>query len=359
MNLQNNERTYLKQQAEPTPYDHVNTWQPASNRRLALSAYQESLVLSAFPKGSQISHLGCIGDRTGPPIKIMVVTPEGTERAVLLRTSRLLNGVETETRVLPLLTQLGLPVPEMLAGPAYEPDGPDMGAVCVLSFLPGDNLQNLSQVSSVGVERASRLVLEAVGRLHQLTERLTQETRANHLIRYNLLMQLRLIVERGGPWVQQPLFWHAVRQLVPVLARIDTPLVFSNGDYNPANFLSDGEQITGFVDFEMACFEDPHYGFAKYRVYDMYPFFKAGLVERYLQECGLSEAEFAPRMAVRCLWTLQRELPVFEDKARPQNWAEVFARETAGPDSDAPQAGIDGYRRHVLNLLRQSLESLP
>jgi aminoglycoside phosphotransferase len=288
-----------------------------------------------------------------------VLPEKPKKRTVLLRTSRLLNGVETETRVLSLLTQLGLPVPEVLAGPAYDPGEPDMGAICVLSFLPGDNLQNLSRSSSVGVERASRLVLEAVGRLHQLTERLTQKATANPLMRRDLLTQLRLIVERGGQWLQQPLFWQAVRQLVPVLARIDTPLVFSNGDYNPANFLSDGQQITGFIDFEMACFEDPHYGFAKYRVYDMIPFCKTGLVERYLEAHGLSEVEFAPRMAVRCLWTLQREIPVFEDKARPQNWSEVFASETAGTDSDDPQAGIKGYRRHVLKLLRQSLESLP
>jgi thiamine kinase-like enzyme len=191
-----------------------------------------------------------------------------------------------------------------------------------------------------------------------VTERLNEEAAADHLVRRDLLTELRLIVERGGPWLLQPLFWQAVRQLIPVLARIDTPLVFSNGDYNPANFLSDGQQITGFVDFEMACFEDPHYGFAKYRVYDMYPFHKTGLVERYLQGCGLSETEFAPRLAVRCLWTLQREISVFAENARPHDWTEVFADASADTATDDLQAGQDGYRRHVLKLLRQSLEML-
>jgi aminoglycoside phosphotransferase len=345
-------------EAPPPAYDHVNQWQPSREGKSSLSAFQEALILSAFLRGAQVARIGFVGDRTGPPIKVMVVTQEGTEIPVLLRTSRLLNGVETETQILPLLARLGLPVPQVLAGPAYEPDAPEIGAVCVLSFLPGDNLQNLSLSASTGVEVASRLVLEAVDRLHGVTEQLRNEAAADHLTRRDLLTELRLIVERGGPWIQQPLFWQAVRQLVPVLARIDTPLVFSNGDYNPANFLSDGQQITGFIDFEMACFEDPHYGFAKYRVYDMYPFYKTGLVERYLQGSGLSEVEFAPRMAVRCLWTLQREIPVFPDDTRPRDWAAVFEGEAADTASNDPQAGLDGYRRHVLKLLRQSLEML-
>lgn len=357
MDFEENERAVAENEPEPSPYDHVNRWQSPGSGNLSLSAYQEALILSAFPNRAEIAHISFMDDRTGPPFKVMVRTVEGREIPVVLRTSRLLTGVETEIRTLPLLARLGLPVPEALAGPAYEPDASDRGAVCVLSFLPGDNLQNLSLSASVGVERASALALEAVRRLHCLTERLTGAA-ANHLVRRDLLTELRLIVERGGPWRDQPLFWRAVRQLVPVLARIDTPLVFSNGDYNPANFLSDGQKITGFIDFENACFEDPHYGFAKYRVYDMYPFHKTGLVERYLEEQGVSEAEFAPRMAVRCLWTLQREIPVFEKNTMPRDWADVFAGDTAATASEDPQSGLDGYRRHVLKLLRQSLEML-
>ena len=46
----------------------------------------------------------------------------------------------------------------------------------------------------------------------------------------------------------------------------DPPLAFSSGDCNPGNFLSDGARLTGIVDFALACFEDPHIGFAKYRM---------------------------------------------------------------------------------------------
>lgn len=355
--MQRNKRAPQRQKAELSPYDHVNQWKPGAAGDLTLSAFQKAFVLSAFPAGSHISRLGYAGDRNRSPVLVTVVPPHGMESAVLLRNSRLLDGVETEARVLPVLLGLGLPVPEVLAGPAYDPDAPEIGGLSLLSCLPGNDLQNLSSPSAVGVDEASRLVLEAVGRLHQLTEQLPWAT-TGHLVRRDLLTQLRSIVERGGAWLRQPLFWQAIRQLVPVLARIETPLVFSNGDYNPANFLSDGLLVTGFVDFEMACFEDPHYGFAKYRVYDMFPFHQAGLVERYLEAQGLSEAEFAPRVAVRCLWTLQREIPIFQDGSTPQNWSDVFAGVTAATNQDGTQTGTDGYRRHVLMLLQQSLASI-
>lgn len=99
--------------------------------------------------------------------------------------------------------------------------------------------------------------------------------------------------------------------------------------------MTDGGTVAAFVDFEYARFEDPHYGFAKYRVYDMDPLNDAGMVESYLEWCGLSEREFAPRQAVRCLWTLQREVA-----ARGGN------------------AGMANYRADVLGLLRQSLARL-
>ncbi len=79
------------------------------------------------------------------------------------------------------------------------------------------------------------------------------------------------------------------------------------------------------MDFEGACFEDPHAGMATYRIYDLRPQNKAGLVARYLRRHGLSEGAFAPRMAVRCLATLQREIAVAGgDAGRQQDRAHVL-----------------------------------
>jgi aminoglycoside phosphotransferase (APT) family kinase protein len=102
--------------------------------------------------------------------------------------------------------------------------------------------------------------------------------------------------------------------LTRALADVEVPLVFSNGDYNPLNFLHEGDALTGWLDFEGACFEDPHIGFAKFLIWspDEYGWgtgVKAGLIERYLYAQNVSRREFAPRLALRCLRHLQREAP--------------------------------------------------
>ena len=123
--------------------------------------------------------------------------------------------------------------------------------------------------------------------------------------------------------------------LRPRIERIATPLSFTNGDHQPANFLTDGERITGFLDFENACFRDPLMGIAKYPVYDLHPFNKAGFVGLYLSSRGYNRADFAPRLALMCLQTLQQEIPI-------------------KPASDDEK----NYQQHVLKLLDDSIATV-
>lgn len=276
-----------------------------------LSEFQKSLILSVFPRGSHIAAAQYFQREYLPsPMRVRVSLPDGRSQTVVLRLSRRMRGVEREARVLPVLSRLGLRVPQVLAGPSVDPSGEIPGAMTVLSLLPGRDLQTWSCASPAGLGTASQLVLEAVGRLHQLTEALGEEGIAAELPHTTMMAELDNLVSRESPWVHEPMFMDAVHYLEPIVASIQTPLCFSNGDYQPGNFLSDGKHLTGFVDFENACFADPHIGFAKYRIYDLHPLSKTGLVERYLRTHDLSERDFAPRMAVRCLWTLQREVPV-------------------------------------------------
>jgi hypothetical protein len=131
--------------------------------------------------------------------------------------------------------------------------------------------------------------------------------------------ELDEIIARGGPWVDEAVFLNAIDLLRPVLVGVDTPLVFSNGDYNPLNFLHIGGRLTAWIDFTGACFEDPHIGFAKFVIWGFDDVgwgagVKAGLVEKYLYQQDISRSEFAPRLALRCLWRLQREISVVGDK---------------------------------------------
>jgi aminoglycoside phosphotransferase len=276
-----------------------------------LSEFQRNLVLSVFPKGSQIAAAQHFQREYLPsPMRVRVSLPDGGTHSVVLRLSRRMHGVEIEARVLPVLSRLGLQVPRVLAGPSVDPSGESPGTMTVLSLLPGRDLQTWSCSSSAGLETAGKLVLEAVNRLHDLTGPLGEEGIAAELPHTTMMDELDDLTSRESPWVHEPMFMDVIHHLKPIVASIQTPLCFSNGDYQPGNFLSDGKHLTGFVDFENACFEDPHISFAKYRIYDLHPLSRTGLVERYLQIQGLSERDFAPRMAVRCPWTLQREVPV-------------------------------------------------
>jgi len=270
------------------------------------------------------------------PLRVRVRLPDGGEAFCVLRVDPLRGGIERETKLLPALAHLGLAVPTVLAGPAIHPDYPDAGPMVVLSELPGRPLPWLN-ATLAEIDLTCRLHQRAIARLHQLTARVRSTDAASDLPEKTMLSELEGIIARGGPWMKTERFLEAVQQLHPILASIETPLVFSNGDYNPMNFLFDGEELTGWIDFTGACFEDPHIGFAKFIIwaFDGYGWgSKGGLVERYLYAQDVSRSEFAPRLALRCLWRLQRDSSVAGER-------------------DAVQ------RVAILRVLRSSLMSLP
>ncbi|MFL7809721.1 MAG: aminoglycoside phosphotransferase family protein [Anaerolineae bacterium] len=295
----------------PYPFDHYAPWQPP----LGMDAFQESLVLSAYSPGSRIVEASSY--RPGYmqyPLRVRVQTAGGKERGCVLKADPLIGGVEREAALLPVLSRLGLAVPAVLAGPIAHPDYPNAGALLVLSEMRGEPLPWLD-ATLMEVDATCRLLQEGVGAMHRLTEQIRREDVAMVLPERTMPSELEGICQRGGPWLDVPLFSEAIRRLRPILERIHTPLVFSNGDYNPLNFLWDGERLSGWIDFTGACFEDPHIGFAKFVIwaFDSYgwgPGARAGLVERYLYAQDVSRSEFAPRLALRCLWRLQRDTSV-------------------------------------------------
>jgi hypothetical protein len=277
--------------------------------------FQTSLILSAYPPGTQIIEIGSY--RPGYqdyPYRVQVRLPDGQGSSCVLKADPLIGGVEREGRLLPVLARLGLPVPSVLASPAFHPDYPQAGALAVLSELPGKPLPWMNPTLPEA-DLTCRLHQQAVARLHGLTERILHEDVSRILPKRTLIAELEGIVARGGPWFDVPMFAQAVQRLRPILESIETPLVFSNGDYNPLNYLYEGTGLTGWIDFTGACFEDPHVGFAKFFIWSFDAIgwgtgARAGLVERYLYSRDVSHSEFAPRLAVRCLYRLQRDTSV-------------------------------------------------
>lgn len=312
----------------PDLIDLYKEWQEPTNQENLLTNFQKTLILSAFPDGAQIVAAKSARKWSIFPIVAQVASKKRIQ-TVYLRKDQKIGGVELEAELLPVLKYLGLPVPELLAGPIIDPNSQDSVPVTVISSVPGESLLKFSwEAKGNDAYIAMKLVLEGVRRLHALTEALQKEPIARKIPKKTLTRELEEIQTRGGSWLESKEFQRAIKRLEKRLPKIEEPLIFSNGDYNPGNFLfSQGNEeepksanhswgnpgsldkiphkLTGFIDFSWACFEDPHIGFAKYWTYDWFP---AGLIERYLYENNLHPQEFAPRLALRCLWTLQREL---------------------------------------------------
>jgi len=299
----------------PFPFDHYHPWQPATN----IDAFQVALILEAYPSGTEIVEVGPY--RPGYmqyPYRASVQLPDGREEICVLKADPLVGGIEREGKLLPVLARLGLSVPSVLAGPRLHPDHPNRGALIVLSELPGEPLP-WGDITLAEADFTCRLHQEAVTRLHQLTDQLSRDKVARALPKKTLPSELDGIIARGGPWLEVPIFAEAVAHLQPILESIQRPLVFSNGDYNPLNFLHDGISLTGWIDFTGACFEDPLIGFAKFFIwaFDVLGWgagIRAGLVERYLYNQDLSRSDFMPRLVLRCLWRLQRDVSVANEQ---------------------------------------------
>ena len=290
------------------------------------------MILSVCPKGSKIKTAEYFQQKYLPcPMRITIRLPDATEHGLVLRRSRHSDGcIIKEAKVFSALTNLGLPVPEVLAGPELDPETPDKHLVAVYSLLSGINLQEMSMLSTQECDKAGQLLLEATTQLAQLTPQIRAVLDPHLLVEKTLAWQLDRIIEKSGNWIETDEFNHAIIKLNPILKTNSDPLIFTNGDYQPANFLSNGSEITGYLDFEHACYQDFLFGFVKYPIYDLHPLNKAGFIDHLLTQKRISVSAFAIRLALGCLWTLGREIPV--------------------------EGGDKNYRQHVLALLSQSLE---
>jgi hypothetical protein len=280
-----------------------------------LDAFQAKLILGALPKGAEIVDLHALIPIYRYPLVARCRLPGGREKDVEVHAyAHPFDSAERQARLQGVLAEMGLPVQELLAGPTVHPDYPEVGPMVVLSHLHGRNLPFV-RATAEEIGLTCRLMIEGVKRLQSLTERMERHPIGKTLPRRTLIGELEGIVSRGGPWMEQSIFRDAVARLRPALEAATVPLVFSNGLNISWNFLYDGRELTGFQLLERACFEDPHIQFAKYKywAFDSFgwgPFERAGLVERYLYEQDVSKSQFAPRLALRCLYRLQEAVPV-------------------------------------------------
>jgi aminoglycoside phosphotransferase (APT) family kinase protein len=147
--------------------------------------------------------------------------------------------------------------------------------------------------------------VRAVIRLTEATEFMQKHEVSKIWPSVTLTEELQALDTKDNPWLRDLAYQEAFEALQQILPHIETRLEFSNGDWQPGNFLAPRGEITGFLDFESALFQDPQMGFVKYPIYDMYPLARTNLVQTFLAARGFSEEEFHHRLALGCLKTLR------------------------------------------------------
>lgn len=277
-------------------------------------------MLSVCPRGARIVAARSSKERRAElaPIRVRLELTGGAQHTVYLRLDRTPHGVEREARLLPLLRRLELPVAEVLVGPVVDPEMPDLGAMAVYSVLPGKNLLEWSWSTSLtsqpeATHALADQLLDGIERLRALGPAVASDRVGAALPRGSLTWEIDYALKDASltfpddPWQGQPHLRETMNLLRPLLERAEhetPPCSFWNGDFNPANFLSDGTKLTGIVDFAWASWHDPHYGLARFTIYDWVRFDRPRLFQRYREHHALSARDFALRSAVHAFTTL-------------------------------------------------------
>jgi aminoglycoside phosphotransferase len=272
-------------------------------------------ILSTYPQAAAIVDIQSYRPGYLPyPARVTLQTITGLSVVCVLKVSAHPDKLAYEAQILRALSELQLPVPQVLGGPVTTKTAHETSTVLLLSELPGHPLPWVGLSDLATAYRMCQLLQTGVDTLHALTPRVLAHPIATRVPSITLESELQTITTRGGPWFDVPLFAEACALVQTTLPRFPSALVFSNGDYNPLNFLVDNDAISGWIDFEHACFEDPYIGFAKFVLWadDTYGWgagAKVGLVERYLYEHQVAPAAFLARLVLRGLRHVQDTSP--------------------------------------------------
>ncbi|KKR08263.1 MAG: hypothetical protein UT32_C0002G0026 [Parcubacteria group bacterium GW2011_GWC2_39_14] len=311
---------------------NTNLFRTEEERKVTLTPKELKNILGVDPQFESVSEAVYFDNYDLPcPVRVSVTTKDKKVVMIVLRKNRH-GGIKNEVKIFRALKEFGLPVPEVLVEPFKNEEGE---YVAILSLLPGENLQKLGMRSDEGLAQAKELLVQAVITLTTATDFIRKHEVSKIIPNISLMKELADVNVEENSWFKEEVFQTAVEKLKSILEDITTPLVLSNGDYQPGNFLAKDGEITGFLDFESLSFQDPLMGFVKYPIYDLLPLSRTDVVKIFLDKKGFSEKDFSCRLALGCLKVLKKEIPV------------------SGGDEETQE-----YRNRTLTLLKKSLNSL-
>ena len=285
----------------------TNLFRTEEERKVTLTQKELEKILGIDPSFQSISEAAYFDNYDLPcPVRVSVTTKDNKVATVVLRKNRH-GDVRKEIQILRALKEFGLPVPEILCEP-FETENDEYAAI--YSLLPGENLQKLSMRSESDLVLAKNLLVEAVVKLMDATDFIRKHEVSKILPSITLTDELEALNTKDNPWLVEKIYQDAIQKLQKILSDVKTPLVLSNGDYQPGNFLTQDGKITGFLDFESPSFQDPMMGFVKYPIYDLDPLGKTDIVKVFLDRKGFSEEDFNYRLVLGCLKILKKEIPL-------------------------------------------------
>ncbi|HLK59081.1 MAG TPA: RNA polymerase sigma factor [Chthonomonadaceae bacterium] len=303
----------------------------------ALSETHTSLIEAAFP-GARLLSVQNDPEPWQPfTPRVRLTLAKGGEKIVDFR------GDITPERaaLLPVLDRLNIPGPRILQGPV--PTGNGFTTLC--EPARGENLTLWALGGTPHrIRLATERAFEGIDRLQGITDALQADPIGATLPRRTLADEVEILTEdakwNADPWLaeegaerrewlQDPWFAGALARVQAAIADIAAPLVYTNylhffpqvyriqpgdGPFDePLGWPGDPHYLQNpLVEFTepFGHFGDPLLGLAMVWVYDCYPFVHTGFVEQFLWRRGVTQREFAPRLALKALQIVARDLPV-------------------------------------------------
>lgn len=274
----------------------------------------QQAIMQVYPQTARIIDMHSFRPGYLPyPARLTLQTTTGASVVCVLKVSAQADKLAYEALVLRALADLQLPVPHVIAGPITIPGTPASLTIMLLSELPGQPLPWIGLTDLATANQMCHLVHAAVDRLHGLTAAVAAHPIATLIPSRTLEAEVQTIRARRSAWLDIPLFSDALNLVQTAILPYCSPLVFSNGDYNPLNFLVADDALVGWIDFEYACFEDPYIGFAKFCLWaddsGWSAGAKVGLVERFLYRHQVAPTAFLVRLVLRGLTHVQDTSP--------------------------------------------------
>ena len=299
--------------------------------------------------------------------RVRLALADGTEKTVDFR-----GDIDpARAALLPVLEQLGIPGPRIIADPVPRPssqrdvenwNGADFWTLC--ETPRGENLTLWALGGTPHrIRLATERALDGIDRLQGITEALQADPAGAVLERRTLTDEVSILIDdtrwKANPWLAEagrarrdwlrdPWFAAALTQVQAAAHDIHDPLVYTDyGHFFPQSyriapasdpfnepFGAPGDPVyqkNPLVEFvqPFGHYGDPLLGLAMVWVYDCYPFVHTGFVEQFLWRRSASKRDFAPRLALKALQMIARDLPL----ARPaegsgywdglRGWAEL------------------------------------